>query len=178
MRTIASVALCCMLVACQRVHNVPATTLLDTQALSGIHSIYIEDLGHEEGANLVEETKSVRDYISNGIATSGRFLVVQDPLQADAVLTGLVGVERWYHGMEVYYGMEGDLDDHELGIGKVRLLDPKTKRLIWTHEYQPGLLSPTQSVAERVAGQVVDRLLNDASCTEHSQCHISALSVP
>ncbi|MBH0201366.1 MAG: hypothetical protein HP496_03440 [Nitrospira sp.] len=100
---------------------------------------------------------------------SGRFSVVQDPQQADAILTGLVGVERWYHGLEGYYGMEGDLDDHELGVGNVRLVDSRTKQPIWRHKYQPGLLSPTQSVAERVADQVVEKLLHDASQTERGR---------
>lgn len=168
MRTIASLLFCYVLVACQSVHNTPAESFRDAQVLSSIHSIYVDDLAHEEGANLVEETTSVRNHICDELAKSGRFFVVQDPAQADAILDGLVGVERWYHGMEGYYGMEGDLDTHELGVGKVRLIDSKTKQTIWKHEYETGFLSPKQSVAERVADQVVDRLLIDATRTDNS----------
>lgn len=163
MRTLSAASLCCLLLGCQGLQEGPSEPLGNIQSLTAVQSIYIEDLGHDEGAELVEETGSVRERISTGLVKSGRFSVVQDPQQADAILTGLVGIERWYHGLEGYYGMEGDLDDHELGIGNVRLVDSRTKQPIWTHKYQPGLLTPTQSVAERVADQVVDKLLHDAS---------------
>ncbi|MDH4082866.1 MAG: hypothetical protein OEV99_12715 [Nitrospira sp.] len=167
MRTALLGSLCCLLVACQSVTERHSDFVLDAPALASVRSIYIEDLGHDEGADLVEETDSVREKISTGLAESGRFSVVQDPQQADAVLTGLVGVEPWYHGMEGYYGMEGDLDDHELGVGKLRLVDSKTKRPIWTHKYETGLLKPNQSVAERVADQVVDKLMHDVRQAEN-----------
>lgn len=169
MRTLSVASLCCLLLGCQVLQERPPDPPGNIQALTAVQSIYIEDLGHEEGAELVEETRSVREIISTELVKSGRFSVVQDLQQADAILTGLVGVERWYHGLEGYYGMEGDLDDHELGVGNVRLVDSKTKQPIWTHKYQPGLLSPTQSVAERVADQVVEKLLHDASQTERGQ---------
>lgn len=172
MRTASIASLCCLLLGCQGFKVEQSEPLGNAQALISVRSIYIEDLGHDEGAELVEETGSVRERISIGLVKSGRFSVVRDPHQADAILTGLVGVERWYHGMEGYYGMEGDLDDHELGIGNVRLVDSKTKQPIWTHKYQPGLLSPTQSVVERVADQVVETLLHDASHTDRSQSNL------
>lgn len=178
MRTISIVSLCCVLVACQSFKEQHPESLLNAHTLASVRSIYIEDLGHEEDADLIEKTGSVREKISTGLAQSKRFSVVQDLQQADSILTGLVGVERWYHGMEGYYGMEGDLDDHELGIGKVRLLDSKTKQPIWMHKYEPGLLSPTQSVTERVADQIVDKLLHDAARADSKEIQQQPSSPP
>lgn len=169
MRTVSIASLCCLLLGCQSFKEGQSEQPENVPALISVRSIYIEDLRHDEGAELVEETGSVRERISTGLAKSGRFFVVQDAQQADAILTGLVGVERWYHGLEGYYGMEGDLDDHELGIGNVRLVDSRTKQPIWAHKYQPGFLSPTQSVVDRVAEQVVEKLLHDASHTDRGQ---------
>ena len=163
MRTMLGMVLCCVLAACQGMKERQIQSPIDPQALGAVQSIYIEDLGHDDGADLIEEIRALRDLIHSGLAKSGRFSIVQDPQQADAVLTGLVGVEPWYHGMEGYYGMEGDLDDHEVGVGKLRLVDSKTKRTIWIHDYESGFLKPDQSVAERVANQVVERLVHDAS---------------
>ena len=162
MRTASIVSLCCLLAACQGFKDQHPEFLLNAHALASVRSIYIEDLGHEEDDDLIEQTGSVREKISTGLAQSKRFSVVQDLQQADAVLTSLVVVERWYHGME------GDMDDHELGIGNVRLLDSRTKQPIWMHKYEPGLLRPTQSVAERVADQVVDKLLHDIARADGS----------
>jgi len=166
MRTMLVMVLCCVLAACQSMKERQTQSPIDTHALKAVQSIYVEDLGHDEGANLIEEISTVRELIRSGLGKSGRFSIVEDPQQADAVLTGLVGVEPWYHGMEGYYGMEGDLDDHEVGVGKLRLIDSKTKRTIWAHEYESGFLNPDQSVAERVANQVVEHLVKDASRTD------------
>jgi len=161
MRYTSILFLCCWLAACQSLQAHPPHSTLDGPALASVRSIYLDDFGREEGADLLEKSGVVRDHISKGLANSGRFSVVQDLEQADAILTGLAGVELWYHGMEGYYGMEGDMDNHELGVGTLRLLDAKTKQPIWTHEYETGLLSPKQSVAERVADQVVNTLVQD-----------------
>lgn len=169
MRATFLTVLCCVLVACQSVKGHQTKPLIDASVLGAVQSIYIEDLGHDDGANLIEETSSIRELIRSGLAKSGRFSIVQDPQQADAVLTGLVGVEPWYHGMEGYYGMEGDLDDHEVGVGKLQLIDSKTKQTIWTHNYESGFLNPDQTVGERVANQVVEKLLQDASRTDSEQ---------
>ena len=161
MRYTSILTLCCWLTACQSLQNHPPHSTLDGPALVSVRSIYLDRLGHDEDADLIEKSELVRNHISTGLANSGRFSVVQDPEQADVVLTGIAGVELWYHGMESYHGMEGDMDSHELGIGKLRLLDAKTKQPIWTHEYETGFLSPKQSVAQRVADQVVKKLIQD-----------------
>lgn len=64
------------------------------------------------------------------------------------------------HGMDE---LEGDLDTHYLGVGHLRLTDSKTKQVMWTHEYERGFLKLHQSVQSRVAEQVADRLLRDAT---------------
>lgn len=161
MRCASILFLGCWLAACQSLHTHAPHSALDGPGLASVHSIYLDDLDQQEGADLIEKSGMVRDHIRKRLAKSGRFSVVQNPEQADAILTGLAGVELWYHGMEGYYGMEGDMDNHELGIGTLRLLDAKTKQPIWTHEYETGLLSPKQSVIERVADQMVDTLVQD-----------------
>ena len=163
------VTFCSLLLGCQVLKGSHPEPVRDLRALSSVQSIYVTELREDDTSNLIERSNLVREMIQEGLARSGRLTVVQDPSQADAVLDGLAGVERWYHGMEGYYGMEGDLDSHELGVGKFRLVDSKTKHTIWTHEYETGFLSPKQSVAERVGEQVVERLLQDMSQTESSK---------
>jgi TolB-like protein len=152
--------LCILLAACQ---GVSPQAVQDLPRLASVKTIYIEDLGRENGANLIEGSDLVKEEISTGLTRSGRFSVAQSPEQADAVLTGLAGFEKWYHGMEGFYGLEGDLDSHHLGVGHFRLVDAKTKQTIWTHEYKKGLFKLHQTVASRVAEQVVDRLVHDTT---------------
>ena len=158
-RLISILTLCGLLGACQSV----SPPILDLPRLATVKNIYIDDLGKEEGAKLIEESAHVQAAISAGLAKSGRFAVVQSPQEADAVLAGLAGLEKWYHGMEGFYGLEGDLDTSYLGVGRFRLVDAKTNQTIWTHNYERGLLRPTQSVTSRVANQVVEKLVSDAA---------------
>jgi hypothetical protein len=162
MRTATILTLACLLTACQSMTNTTPESVQDRARLASVKSIYIEDLGKGEGANLIEHSDLVREKIVTDLSQSGRFSIVQSPEQADAILTGLAGIEQWYHGMEGFYGLEGDLDTHHLGVGRLRLVDPGTKQPIWTHEYKGGLLKLHQSVAERVAEQVTEQLLHDA----------------
>jgi hypothetical protein len=161
-------ALWAPLAACQSTPGVSPPAVQDLARLVSVKSIYIEDLGKEEDADLIEGSSIVRNEISTELARSGRFSVVQSPEEADAVLAGLAGYEKWYHGMEGFFGFEGDLDSHYLGVGHFRLVESNTKQTIWTHEYKRGFLNPTQSVAERVASQVVDKLLKDATRVDSS----------
>jgi hypothetical protein len=68
--------------------------------------------------------------------------------------------------MEAFYGLEGSLNTQYSGIGMVRLLDSKTQEPIWTHEYETGFFHPTQSVVDRVADQVADKLLRDTALAD------------
>ncbi len=172
-RVVSIVAFSSLLGACQSAPQ----PVHDLTRLASIQSIYVDDLGKEKDADLIEGSKAVREEIMSAVARSERFALVQSPEQADAVLTGLAGFEKWYHGMEGFYGLEGDLDSHYLGVGQFRLVDTKTNRTIWTHKYQPGLLRPTQSVVERVAEQVVDKLLNDAKHVDNSSDRIAPSSL-
>lgn len=162
------IALWAPLAACQSTPGVSPPAVQDLPRLASVKSIYIEDLGKEKDADLIEGSSLVRNEISTKLARSGRFSVAQSPQEADAVLAGLAGYEKWYHGMEGFFGFEGDLDTHYLGLGHFRLVESKTMQTIWTHEYKRGFLNPKQSVAERVAEQVVEKLLHDAARADSS----------
>jgi hypothetical protein len=162
LRAITVLALCCLLPGCHRTFGVPRDLVQDLPALASVRSIYIADLTHGEDPYLVEGSDQVRKRIRARLVQSGRFSIVDIPEQADATLTGVAGFQRWYFGMESFYGLEGSLNTQYAGIGMVRLLDSRTKQPIWTHEYETGFFHPTQPVVDRVADQVADKLLRDA----------------
>lgn len=163
LRAIAVLALCCSLSACHRTFGIPRDLVQNLPALASVRSVYIEDLTHEEDPHLVEGSDLVKERIQQRLTRSGRFSIVDTPERADATLTGVAGFQRWYFGMESFYGLEGSLNTQYAGIGMVRLLDSKTKQPIWTHEYETGFFHPTQPVVDRVADQIADKLLSDAT---------------
>ena len=167
-RLVFIVALWGLFAACQSTPGVPPPVVHDLPRLASVKSIYIEDLGKERDSDLIEGSDIVRNEIYARLAKSGRFSVVDSPQQADAVLAGLAGFEKWYHGMEGFYGLEGDLDTHYLGVGHFRLLESKTKQPIWTHEYKRGLFKLHQTVTSRVAEQTVGKLLQDTAHADGS----------
>lgn len=169
-RAISLAALCCILLGCHRTFGVPTDIVQDLPALASVRSVYIADLTHGEDPYLVEGSAQVRKRIQTRLVQSGRFSVVDTLEEADATLTGVAGFQGWYFGMESFYGLEGSLNTQYAGIGMVRLLNSKTKQLIWAHEYEAGFFHPTQSVADRVADQVADRLLS-AAALAHGQHH-------
>lgn len=117
----------------------------DHRALGGIRSIYLGDFGGGDGADLVREKLRVR------LLNSGRFELVESPDRADAVLTGSAGVEKYLDEGTTNYR----------GTGLLRLVDTKTQKTIWAHEYQRGFMFGG-SVSTRVANQMADQLLKDA----------------
>jgi len=166
LRPFAIIALCCLLLGCHRTFGVPTDIVEDLPALASVRSLYIEDLAHGEDPHLVEGSDLVKEKIREKLIQSGRFTITDTPEQADAALTGVAGFQRWYFGMESFYGLEGSLNTQYSGIGMVRLLGSKTKQPIWTHEYETGLFRPTQSVVDRVADQFADTLLNAAALAD------------
>ena len=161
-KALSILTLCFLLGACHRTFGVPTDIVQDLPALASVRSVYIADLTHGENPYLVEGSDQVRKRIRARLVQSERFSVVDTLEEADAALTGVAGFQRWYFGMESFYGLEGSLNTQYAGIGMVRLLNSKTKQLIWAHEYEAGFFHPTQSVIDRVADQVADKLLSDA----------------
>ena len=159
MRGLSILILCFMLMACHRTFGVSTERVEDLAALVSVKTIYVDDLSHGEDPHLVEGSDEVRNKIMERLAQSKRFSVVDNPEQADALLTGVAGFQGWYFGMESFYGLEGSLNTQYAGIGMVRLLNSTTKQPIWTHEYEAGFYYPNQSTADRVADQIVDTLL-------------------
>lgn len=117
----------------------------DQRALEGIKSIYLGSFGGGEGSDLVREKLRVR------LINSGRFEIVEIPDRADAILTGSAGVEKRLDEGTTNYR----------GTGLLRLVDTKTQKTIWAHEYQRGFMLGG-SVSTRVANQMADQLLKDA----------------
>lgn len=157
-----------LLAACHRTFGIPRDVVRDLPTLASVRTIYIEDLTHGEDPHLVEGSDLAKEKIRQKLTQSGRFIVVDRPDQADALLTGVAGFQRWYFGMESFFGLEGSLNTQYAGIGMVRLLDAKTKRPIWTHEYETGFFHPTQPVVDRVAIQITEKLLADSALAAES----------
>ena len=152
--TVTIVALCCSLIGCGfRLQPTTSTPkpVEEYPALVNIKKIYITELGTDEYAGLIREKIRLR------LSKSTRFLVVEVPDHADAILTGVAGVERSYSGSD------GNLQTNYAGIGVLRLVDVKTKEPVWIFEYKRGFVAPGSSVSSRVADQTIDKLLEDAA---------------
>src|SRR5207245_674349 len=120
----------------------------DTSKLGSIKRIYIGDLGREEGSDLV------REKIRLALMKCDRFRVVEQPESADAILTGVAGVERRHR----------DGDTRFAGVGVLRLVNIKSDQTIWVFEYKRGF--GFGSASSRVANKVVEKLLKDAKAAE------------
>lgn len=81
---------------------------------------------------------------------SDRFTIVDEVKNADAVLKGAAGIVR-----------RTDNEEDFAGTGLLRLVDTKSQRTIWAHEYKRGFMFGG-SVSTRVANQMVKQLLKDA----------------
>jgi hypothetical protein len=138
------------------------TVAQNNTKLASVHKIYIGDLGNQEGSDIV------REKIRIGLMKSNRFIIVETSETADAILTGVAGVER-REKSSVYsdpstgavYGSGGTT---LVGVGVLRLVDAKTQETIWVFEYKPGfwLNNPTG----RVANKAVEQLLKDAKAAD------------
>ncbi len=117
----------------------------DPVALAAVHSIYLGDFGIGDGSDLVREKVRAR------LIASSRFSVAESPDKADAILTGSAGVDKSTTRGTTDYS----------GTGLLRLVDAKTQKTIWGHEYRRGFMFGG-SVSTRVANQMVDQLLADA----------------
>lgn len=113
--------------------------------LAAVRTLYLDGLGNEDGADLVREKIRAR------LIASNRFIVVENPQQAEAVLVGVAGVEKSISEGETHYR----------GMGIFRIVERSTDSTIWSYEYKRGFML-FGSVSSRVADQVVDRLLLDA----------------
>lgn len=126
--------------------------------LARIHKIYVDQLGKEEGSELV------REKIRVGLIKSGRFSVVEHPEAADAIMTGAAGVGQGYQSSVstnvVNGGISGGGSTAYSGHGVLRLVDPKTEESVWIFEYKRGFMRDG-SVSSRAAEQVVEKLMKD-----------------
>src|SRR5262249_55543731 len=96
---------------------------------------------------------------------SERFSVVERPESADAVLTGIAGVERTYEESvngDQYGNLHGNGGTSFSGLGVLRLVDVRTDETAWVFEYKPGYMFLGGSVSSRVADKTIEKLLKDA----------------
>ena len=115
--------------------------------LASVRHVYVDQLGREEGSDLVREKIRIL------LIKSPRFKVVELRTQADAVLTGVAGVEKSFHS-----DRDGGYT-HFAGNGVFRLVDVKSTETIWTYEYIRG--RSRGSASSRVASLTVDQLHED-----------------
>jgi hypothetical protein len=121
------------------------STIPQPQQLGQIRTIYIEELGAEDGSDLV------REKIRLELSKTDRFTVVERPDQADAVLRGTAGVASPQRQGTTRYS----------GTGVLRLVERETERTVWVFEYIPSTGGP-RSVSTKVAQELVTYLLRDA----------------
>jgi len=133
----------------------------DVSRLLNVKKIYIGDLGREEGSDLVREKIRVR------LMKTDRFVVVEKPELADAVLTGVAGVERQYTSSvstDSNGKVSGEGTTTFAGLGVLRLVDVKTSEAIWLFEYKRGF--GFKGASSRVADQTVGKLLKDVKAAK------------
>src|SRR4030095_13932271 len=130
--------------------------------LANVKKIYIGDLGKEDGADLVREKIRLR------LLKSERFTVVETPEAADAILTGVAGVERReYSSVSTNPStgaVSGSGGTSYAGLGILRLVDVKSQETVWTFEYKRGF--GFGSASSRVANKTVEQLLKNATASD------------
>lgn len=159
------VLICMTTSAGQNTSGTPA----DNRKLINVEKIYL-DLHKLSESEKNEDTDKIREKIRQRLIKSKRFIVVDSLEQADAILSGTIGLYKHDLGPESV-DTQGvirtrspkssiyDSDDIYLGYGDVKLVDSKTREMIWSYEYKPAIFgNPLDSVAKNV----VNHLLDDA----------------
>jgi hypothetical protein len=139
-----------------------AEAIAEVAGLLSIRTIYLGDFGNGDGSALV------REKVRTALASHSRFQVIENPNKADAILTGVAGVERHYRqsiNTDAYGDVSGSGGTSYSGIGVLRLVDVKKETAIWNFEYSRGFMLGG-SVSSRVANQIVDKLISDARRAE------------
>jgi hypothetical protein len=140
----------------------------DVSKLGSVKRIYIGDLGREEGSDLV------REKIRLALMRSDRFRVVEKPESADAILTGVAGVQRRHHSTITTDPTTGNVSGGGgtsfSGIGVLRLVDVKSDETIWVFEYKRGF--SLGSASSRVANKAVEKLIKDAKTADRKSTDV------
>jgi hypothetical protein len=156
----------------------------DIPTLKTIKKIYIAELGKQPESDLIREKIRMR------LAKSKRFIVVDKPEEADAMLTGVAGLEvtdallvggwgsvSWgrspyydpiygpvygpgYGGRTTSIGVYSGNDKVQSGSGVFRLIESKSQDNIWDYEVKAS--SSSSSATSAVADKAVKQLLKDA----------------
>lgn len=134
------------------------------KSLVSVKSIYI-------GAITGEDSELVAEKIRAKLEKSGQFIVVSNPDQADAILTGTAGVNTGYGGSistnPATGQVSGSTGTTYSGFGVLRLVEPASQKTIWRFEYKRGFCFRC-SASGRVADQFVERLNKDLKKLKNS----------
>lgn len=125
-------------------------------ALANVRAVYIDHLGNEVSSAMVREKLRTR------LAHGGRFVVVELPTKADAILSGAAGVNQ-----EVVGGPNGVWTRYS-GWAAVRMVSTVSGDTVWFYEYQPPRRTP-KSASSHVADQIAKTAVKDALKAESPQ---------
>ncbi len=131
--------------------------------LKNIKKIFVSDLGDQAGSDLIKEKIKIR------LVKSGRFSVVESSEDADAILTGVAGVEisqRGYIASNGSCGVFGGSRTHRAGVGVLKLLTPSSNEIIWYFEYERGFKFGRATAYDHVADKTVKQLMKDAKTAD------------
>jgi len=128
--------------------------------LAEVRRVYVAPLGSSIDA------EGIRDGIRLRLGESRRFIVV-DESSADAILSGIAGVEQAETigtQFDAELGSTPTNEKHRVGIGRLRLLATGSRDTIWKIEYARA--RSVDKPVPRVAEQAVRRLLTDAAAAD------------
>jgi hypothetical protein len=122
-------------------------------ALINIKRIHVSNFGDNYGADLVQEKIRLR------LANSNRFSVVNTPDNADAILTGIAGIDRNFGG--AWDGSGGSMGTRFSAYVVLSLVETKTTETVWSYEDN---CRHGSSVSSCIADATIDKLIQDKAC--------------
>jgi hypothetical protein len=121
-----------------------------------VKRIYVSELGTTDSADLIREKIRLR------LMQTGKFTIVDNREEADAVLTGTVVMEKHVEGDFK------DIDTKNKGVAVFYLRRAGTNEVIWTYEYKPKFFNiaiftdKATRGYNQLANRTVEQLMKDA----------------
>lgn len=145
--------------------SIHAQNIINKTRLLEVKKIFVDNFADNENAEEIKEKIKLR------LLKTGRFIVVERPENADAILTGIGGVRSKQYSSITTDTATGNISGEqktiERGFGAFRLVDIKSEETIWVFEYKRGLKTfGFNSQAAKVADRTVGQLLEDIKKAE------------